>query len=104
MWMVSVKALRDFWSSGHARAESPLMDWYKAAKAAEWDSIDDVRKTFPSADGGIKVKSGSLVTVFNIGGNSYRLVAAIHYNTRKVFILRVMSHPEYSKGKWKAQL
>ena len=104
MWVVSVKALRDFWTAGHARAESLLMDWYKAAERAEWHSVVDVRATFPSADGGVKVGSGNLVTVFNIGGNAYRLIAAIHYNTRKVFILRVMTHAEYSKNKWKAQL
>ena len=42
--------------------------------------------------------------MFNISGNAYRLVASIHYNTHKVFILRVMTHAEYLKDKWKAQL
>ena len=104
MWMVSLKALRDFWTAGHARAEAPLMDWYKAAERAEWESIAGVRTTFPIADGGVEVGSGNLVTVFNIGGNAYRLVASIHYNTRKVFILRVMTHAEYGKDKWKDRL
>ena len=104
MWIVSLKALRDFWTSGHAAAEAPLMDWYKAVKAAEWDSIEQVRRMFPSADGGVEVHSGNRVTVFNLGGNKYRLVTAVHYNAHKVFILRVLTHAEYSKNKWKAQL
>ena len=39
-----------------------------------------------------------------VGGNKYRLITAIHYNIEKVFILRFLSHAEYSKEKWKAEL
>ena len=42
------------------------------------------------------------LTVFNIGGNKARLVAAIHYNRRKVYIRAVLTHAEYDTGKWKA--
>jgi mRNA interferase HigB len=103
MWIVSLKAIRDFWTSGHAKAEAPLREWYKLAKAAEWSSLADVRKMFPSADS-VMVESGKSVVVFNVGGNNYRLITAIHYNLEKVFILRVLTHAEYSKNKWKAQL
>jgi mRNA interferase HigB len=50
------------------------------------------------------VKSGKPVTVFNIAGNKYRLIAAIHYNRQIVYTLRIMSHAEYSRAKWKDQL
>ncbi len=50
---------------------------------------------FPHAD-----QVGGL-TVFNIGGNKARLVAAIHYNRRKVYIRAVLTHAEYDAGKWK---
>jgi len=39
--------------------------------------------------------------VFNIGGNKARLIAAIHYNRRKVYIRAVLTHHEYDRGKWK---
>ena len=39
------------------------------------------------------------MTVFNIGGNNYRLVTAIHYNTGRVFALRVMTHAAYDRGR-----
>jgi mRNA interferase HigB len=39
--------------------------------------------------------------VFNIGGNKYRLIAAIHYDRRKVFIPAVLPHEEYDRGQWK---
>ena len=39
--------------------------------------------------------------VFNIGGNKYRLITRIRYATQKVFVLKVMTHSEYDKYKWK---
>ena len=38
-----------------------------------------------------------------VGGNKYRLIAAIHYNRRRVYIRHVLTHAEYDKGKWKEQ-
>jgi mRNA interferase HigB len=63
----------------------------------------DLRRLFRSAD---QVRAGSdkLVVVFNICGNDYRLICAIHYNTGKVFLLRFLTHAEYDKDRWKAEL
>jgi mRNA interferase HigB len=44
------------------------------------------------------------VTCFNIRGNDYRLITAIHYNLGKVFVLRFMTHAKYDKGRWKDEL
>jgi mRNA interferase HigB len=41
------------------------------------------------------------LTVFNIGGNRARLVAAIHYNRCRVYIRAVLTHSEYDAGAWK---
>ena len=40
-------------------------------------------------------------TVFDLGGNKYRLIAAIHYNRGKVYIRHVLTHAEYDQDKWK---
>jgi mRNA interferase HigB len=64
-------------------------------KAHDFASIEQVREFFPTAD-----KVGKL-TVFNIGGNKARLIAAIHYNRRKVYIRAILTHKEYDEGKWK---
>jgi len=40
-------------------------------------------------------------TVFNIGGNKYRLIAVIHFNRRKVYVRQVLTHQEYDKSDWK---
>jgi len=65
--------------------------------------FEDVKRTFTSADA-LEVDSGRTVVVFNIAGNKFRLITAIHYNVAKVFILRFLTHAEYSKNKWKQEL
>jgi mRNA interferase HigB len=85
-------------------AEKPLMAWLKLAEQARWTSLQDIRQIFPNADGVI-VSSGNPVVVFNIRGNKYRLIVAIHYRpSGRVFVLRFLTHAEYDKEKWKAEL
>jgi hypothetical protein len=57
------------------------------------------RKKKGAADA-VKVGSGRPVVVFDIAGNKFRLLTAIHYNLKKVFVLRFLTHAQYSKGKW----
>jgi mRNA interferase HigB len=64
-------------------------------KTASFQSFTELRATFPSAD-----QVGKL-TVFNISGNTVRLIAAIHYNRRRLYIRAVLTHSEYDQGKWK---
>ena len=85
------------------RAARYLETWRMVVKAARWKGLSDVRQTYPSADG-VKTKSGRQVIVFNVCGNEYRLVVAIHYDRQIVFMLRFMTHAEYSKAKWKDTL
>ena len=94
MHVISRKKLREFWTK-HSQARDPLETWYRVVKHAEWDSFADVRLTFNSADA-----VGRFV-VFNIAGNNYRLISAIHYNRRKLFVRHVLTHREYDLGKWK---
>jgi mRNA interferase HigB len=41
------------------------------------------------------------LTIFNIGGNAYRLVARVEYGKHRVYIRRVMTHQEYDADDWK---
>jgi mRNA interferase HigB len=66
-------------------------------KHNNFDNFAELRRTFPDAD------QVGKVTVFNIGGNKARLIAAIHYNRRRVYIREVLTHPAYDKGKWKEE-
>jgi mRNA interferase HigB len=52
----------------------------------------------------VRVKSGRQVVVFNIKGNDFRLVCAIHYKTGTIFLLRFFTHADYSKNRWQSTL
>ena len=94
--IISRKALRAF-ADKHKDAETPLDDWYRTVRRANWNSIMDVRSTYPHAD------AVGEFTVFNIGGNKYRLATNIQYRSRRIYIRHVMTHEEYSRGDWKKQ-
>lgn len=94
MHVISKKRLRAFWAS-HPDAERPLRRWFKIVEDASWESFADVRNTYAHAD-----QVGKF-TVFNIAGNKYRLIAAIHFNRGKVFVRKVLTHVEYDQGDWK---
>ena len=97
--MISLKPLREFWER-HPEAEEPLRFWYKTATSAAWSNLQDVRHSYPHADG-VKTSGGDTLTVFNIGGNKYRLVARIRYDYELINVRAVMTHREYDEEKWK---
>ena len=94
MHVISRKCLSRFWKV-HADAEVPLRAWYKVATTADWEKFAGVRAGFPAAD------QVGRFTVFNIGGNKYRLIAAIHFNRGMVFVRQVLTHSDDNKGSWK---
>ena len=94
MHVIAKPALVDFWAI-HPDAASSLQAWYRTMESEVFADFNDLRATFASAD----YVDG--LTIFNIGGNKYRLIAAIHYNRRKVFIRSVLTHAEYDRGDWK---
>lgn len=102
MRIIAEAALRA-WAQEHARATSSLRSWVKVVRATRWGTWAELRNLFPSADL-VRVASGRNVVVFNVGGGEFRLVCAVHFNTGMVFVLRFMTHAEYSKDKWKNEL
>jgi len=91
------------WARKHPTAASSLAGWLALVKAAKFKDFVALRQVYRSADL-VQVASGRNVIVFNISGNNYRLVAAVHFNTQRVFALRFMTHAEYSKNQWKETL
>lgn len=87
----------------HPTAKPGLSAWQRIAESSDWSQFRDVRLTFRTADN-VRVASGRSVVVFNIGGNQFRLICAIHYNRGSLYILRFLTHAEYSKDDWKNEL
>ena len=94
MHVISRKALRAFWVV-HPDAERPLRHWFKNADAAVWQSFADVRAVYAKAD-----QVGQF-TVFNVGGNAYRMITRVEYHRQEVYIRWVLTHAEYDKDDWK---
>jgi mRNA interferase HigB len=90
MRIITRRTLREFWER-HPQAHEPLSAWHKNAKQAEWKNFAEVKADYNSVD-----CSGQL-TIFDIGGNKYRLIVAIHYNTKMIFIRHVFTHAEYDR-------
>ncbi len=91
------------WAQKHPTTASSLLGWLALIKAAKFKDFAALKQVYRSADL-VRVASGRNVFVFNISGNNYRLIAAVHFNTQRVFALRFMTHAEYSKDKWKDTL
>jgi mRNA interferase HigB len=102
MRIVKSARIRDF-AQAYPDAAASLMGWLTAARLASWRSLMEVRRTYRHADG-VKVDSGRVVVVFNIAGNRYRLLTAIHYDRQTIYVLRFLTHADYSKDRWKREL
>ena len=93
MRIITVGRLRDFWRRpGREDAEQPLRAWVHVVRAAAWSKPNDVKSVFRSAD---IVANGRIV--FNIGGNKYRLVVAVHYRGQRVYVRFIGTHKEYDR-------
>jgi mRNA interferase HigB len=77
----------------HPQARAPLEDWLDQTGSHVWKSIIDVKRMNSSTDGGVK----KVYTVFNIKGNSYRLITKIDYKVQAIKIIEVLTHAEYTK-------
>jgi mRNA interferase HigB len=102
MRIIKWGVLRDF-IGNHPTSEAGLCHWYDVVKKATWRNFGDVKATFSHADL-VEVASRKRVVVFNISGGNYRLIAAIHYNTRRVYTLLVLTHAEYGTNRWRLDL
>lgn len=92
MRVLSRKALLVF-AQRYPRAYGPLDYWYRQMSGA-FPNFSALRQTFPGAD------QVGRYTVFNIGGNKYRLIAEIQYQYQKCFIRHVLTHAEYDQKHW----
>ena len=94
MHVITRKRLNEF-AEKYPETKTALAHWYDVVKHNNFSNHAEVRTLLSSAD-----QVGKL-TVFNVGGNKVRVVAAIHYNRKKVYIRAVLTHTEYDEGKCK---
>ena len=88
MHVISLKMLRVFWQK-HPEAETVLREWHSVLEHVEVKEFAHLREFFNSAE------YVPPFTVFDVGGNNYRVVAIVRYRFKKVFVQKVMTHREY---------
>lgn len=94
MHVITRRRLNEF-AEVYPETRTALAHWYGLARRGEFSNFAELRAVFPSAD-----RVGKL-TVFSVGGNKVRLIAAVHYNRKKIYIRAVLTHAEYDAGAWK---
>jgi mRNA interferase HigB len=94
MRIITRKRLLEF-AQKHPDAYTPLDDWYRITKSAEWKNLEEVKQFFSSAE------AVGNFTVFNIKGNTYRLIVDLIYSTQKIYIKYILTHAEYDNDRWK---
>jgi len=96
MHIITRRRLAEFWAR-HPDSEKPLRIWYGVCKKSQFRNFADLKRAFRTVD-----KVGKY-TVFNIGGNKWRLVAVIHHMTGKIYVRAVLTHEEYDRDLWKRE-
>ena len=91
------------WAAQYPDAAQPLAVWQRLIESHEMPHFVALRRIFPHADQ-VTVTSRRTVTVFNVRGNHYRLLAALHYNRQLCFALRFLTHKDYDQDHWKNEL
>lgn len=94
MKLITNNMLREF-AALHPKAEQPLQDFRNLIEHGTYGSFAQLKATFFSVD-----KVGERF-VFNIGGNKYRLIAAIAFQAQLVWVKAVLTHDQYDKGEWR---
>lgn len=90
MHVISKHALAAFWLK-HDAARIPLEAWYRVVKTSTFSGFNDVKRTFACAD------YVPPFVVFDVGGNNFRVIGALHYDRHKVYIREVFTHAEYDR-------
>lgn len=91
MRIITETRLTAFWTE-HPDAEIPLKAWRRLIRGAQYKTPHEAKGDFPAAD-----FLGGGVTVFDIGGNKYRLVVTMRYDLQRVYIRHVLTHGEYDR-------
>ena len=91
MRVIAVKTLKQFFKD-FPQAKHSILAWYEEAEAAQWNSPNELKQQYHHAS----IISEKRV-VFNIHGNSFRLVVDIEYRLKIVFIVWLGSHKQYDK-------
>lgn len=91
MHVYSRKTLREFWEK-HPDSQQALQAWYVNVKHANWKTPSDIKQANQTAS---FLQNDRIV--FNIKGNTYRIVVVVEYVHGSVYIRFIGTHSQYSR-------
>ncbi|HUP25078.1 MAG TPA: type II toxin-antitoxin system HigB family toxin [Thermoanaerobaculia bacterium] len=91
MRVIKRQTLVQFWRR-HPETEEPLRAWFAIARRARWTTPASLKDELPKVS-----LVGKDRAVFDICGGNYRLVVAIHYSARIVFVKFLGTHAQYDR-------
>jgi mRNA interferase HigB len=89
MRVIALKTLKEYAEEYH-QAEQALLSWYDEAAKANWNNSAELKALYRNAS----ILSNKRV-VFNIHGNSYRLIVDVEYKYKMVFVVWFGTHKQY---------
>jgi len=72
----------------------PVAAWLTIASTSNWKSLHELRLTWRNTD------STKGLTIFNIKGNKYRLIAIVNYGSHTMIVKELITHSEYNEKEW----
>ena len=93
MRVISKRPIREFWER-RPESKPALEEWFRKVSQLAAASFPELRRTFGSAD----YVDG--YTLFDVGGNKYRIATVIHYEKQRLYVRQVMTHSEYDRNDW----
>ena len=91
MRIIAKRTLREFWEK-HKDSEQPLRSWYEIARNEDWGNFNEIKSFFRNAS-----IVGNDMVVFNIKGNTFRLVVKVDFSWKAMFIKFIGTHHDYDK-------
>jgi mRNA interferase HigB len=95
VWIITEKRLKQAMTR-HPNATPALTDWIIHVRAAQFANFHELRQVFGSADVAYDL------TIFDISGNNYRLIADVDYAMGRIYIKAFLTHTEYDE--WNKQM
>jgi mRNA interferase HigB len=89
--IIAKKTLRLYWEK-HTKCEQHLKTWHETVRTSDWHSPNDIKRVYANAS----ILPNNRV-VFNIKGNSYRLIVKFNYDRQWAFIRFIGTPAEYDK-------
>lgn len=93
--LIKEKTIR-LYALQNSRSRSSFEDWLSKIRRADWEIPADIKSTYPAAD---LLGKGSSRVVFDIGGNTYRMICKYGFGEMEVhlFVCWIGTHAEYDK-------